>query len=347
MASVISKEGEGVLSQDITAAVPPRRVPVRIWNTIHSRRPGIVLVLVAVVIVSQVTYSNFLTGANISAILTQNAPEGIIAVGMTFVIITAGFDLSVGSSYAFAAVVYPTLSQSHWIWLAALGAIGAALLGGVINAVAIVKFRVSPFIATLGTMNVILGIAMLYSHAQPVTGSGAGFQWLGTGHVLGVPVPIWIFAIVFVVGGAVLRFTVYGRNIYGIGGNEQASHLAGVRVGLNRGVAYIMVAGLAGLAGVITASMLGSGEANIGTNTALSTITMVVIGGTALSGGEGAMWRTLVGVLIIGGLTNLFESLSVNSNWVDVATGGILIVAVAMEQLSGRDPFKAFRRAKV
>lgn len=331
----------------------PSETPVKARTPVSSRRRrpvqitqfGIIGVVVLVAVVADLVSPGFLSVTNISLILSQNAAEGIVAVGMTFVIITGGFDLSVGSTYALSSVVFAELSVNHHaVWIAVLGALAVGVLIGCGNAIIIVLLRVNPFIATLSSSFIILGIAILYTNAQPIMGAGAGFDTLGTGSLFGIPNIIVILVAVFIFGGFVLRFTIYGRETYAIGGNPEASRLSGIRVGWVRGRAYIMVGLLAALAGVLIASQMGSAEASIGGTVALDTIAMVVLGGTLLSGGEGAMWRTGAGFLILSLVTELFNRLAINSSWVEIVKGAILIVAIAAGQLAGRHPLKIFHR---
>jgi ribose transport system permease protein len=286
---------------------------------------GIVIVLAVLMVTGQILYSSFLTLGNVSNVISQNASVGIVAIGMTYVIIGQGFDLSVGGIYALSSVL-----------LGAAAALGAGLAAGLINAAVVARVKVNPFVATLGSGFVFSGMAYIYSNSAPISVSKPGFQWLGAQSMLGVPVAIWTLVVVTLIGAFVLTLTAYGRNIFAIGGNPEASRLAGVRVGLVRGSTYVITGVLAALGGIMITSQIGVGQANVGGNLALDSIAMVIIGGTSLSGGEGAVWRTIIGFLVLSGVTNLLQSLGIGSSWQSVATGAILVGAVSIDVISGR-----------
>jgi ribose transport system permease protein len=279
---------------------------------------GIVIVLAVLMVTGQILYSSFLTLGNVSNVISQNASVGIVAIGMTYVIIGQGFDLSVGGIYALSSVLYPGVAANHSVLLGAAAALGAGLAAGLINAAVVARVKVNPFVAT------------------PISVSKPGFQWLGAQSMLGVPVAIWTLVVVTLIGAFVLTLTAYGRNIFAIGGNPEASRLAGVRVGLVRGSTYVITGVLAALGGIMITSQIGVGQANVGGNLALDSIAMVIIGGTSLSGGEGAVWRTIIGFLVLSGVTNLLQSLGIGSSWQSVATGAILVGAVSIDVISGR-----------
>jgi ribose transport system permease protein len=295
---------------------------------------GIVVLLVAVLIVGRIVYDGFYSGSNLRAILSESAPLGIVAIGETFVIICAGFDLSVGAIYAIGATVFAMVGNKHPWELAGGLALLIGLALGSLNGVVVTRLKVNPFIATFGTGSIYGGGVLLLTNnaAYPL----GRFSGLGVGRWGPVPVSVIVLAVLMVIGGVILKSTVYGRRLYSVGGNDEASHLAGLRVNLIRGGTYAISGVLAAFAGIMEASLLGNGQGNIGPNTALDAIAIVVIGGTALLGGEGAMWRTAVGLLIIGILDNIFFSLALNANWQTVVTGLILIAAVAFDMLVRR-----------
>jgi ribose transport system permease protein len=295
---------------------------------------GIVLLLVILLILGGVVYDGFFTSANLSSIVSQSAPLGIVAIGMTFVVIAAGFDLSVGATFAIGATVFAAVGADHSWLIAGCAAIGLGLLLGLVNAVVVTRLKVNPFIATLGTSSVYGGAVLLVTDNKAYVLTR--YDGLGTGNLGVVPISIIVLVVLFVIGHLLLRTTVYGRNVYAVGGNDEASHLAGLRVALIRGSTYVLSGGLAAFAGIMQASRLGSGQGNIGGTTALNAIAIVVIGGTALLGGEGAVWRTAIGLLIIGILNNVFFSLALSANWQTVVTGVILILAVAFDVLARR-----------
>ncbi|MCE0765100.1 ABC transporter permease [Pseudonocardia kujensis] len=303
-----------------------------------ASRYSMVGVLVLLVIAASVLYPGFLRGANIGNILTQNSAVGLIAIGMTFVIISGGFDLSVGATYALGATLFAGLTLATGsIVVAGLGALAAGVIVGLVNGLVVARLGINPFVATLGTSSVVSGIAYIYSNSSPfIVNSVPEFQDLALSTIAGVRLPIWILVIVFVVAGFLLAKTTYGRNIAAVGGNYEAAWLTGLRVkGLNASV-YVLTGVLSALAGMMDASRLGVGQADVGGAMALDAIAIVVVGGTSLRGGEGAIWRSAVGLLILATLTNVFYSLNVSQNWQLIAKGCIVVAAVAVDALVRR-----------
>lgn len=292
-------------------------------------------VLVALVVIASILYPGFLKPANIGNLLTQNAAVGLIAIGMTYVIISGGFDLSVGATYALGATLFAGVAQQTGsLFLAAVVALAAGVIAGTVNGVIISRLGINPFVTTLGTSSVIGGIAYIYSNSSPFIVNDPAFQNLALSTVAGVKLPIWILVISFVIAGLVLAKTTFGRNIQAVGGNYEAAWLSGLRVkGLNASV-YLLTGVLAALAGMMDASRLGVGQADVGAAMALDSIAIVVIGGTSLLGGEGAIWRSAVGLLILATLTNVFYSLNVTQNWQLIAKGLIVLIAVSIDAIA-------------
>lgn len=294
-------------------------------------------VLIVLVIVATILYPGFVRPQNLSDILTQNAAEGIIAVGMTFVIISGGFDLSVGSVYALGGCVFAGVTKDTGsVAIGGLAALSAGVAAGAINGFLVARLKVNAFVATLGTASAISGLAYIYSHSAPLVVAGATFQNLALTQIAGVPLPIWILLAIGLVGAFLLSQTSYGRNVSAVGGNEQAGLLSGLRVPWLTASAYVMTGVLAAFAGMIDASRLGVGQANVGGTVALDTIAIVVVGGTSLRGGEGAVWRSAVGLLILATMTNVFYSLNLDQNWQSIAKGIIVVAAVALDVLVRR-----------
>ncbi len=292
---------------------------------------AMVWILVSLAVTAQVLYPGFFDIGNIKNLLAQTAPEGVIAVAMTFVIIGGSFDLSAGAILSLAGTLFASMAV-HDISLIVAGIISILIAGlaGLCSGIAVTRFRVNSFIATLGTASIFSGATLLYSHSAPFS-PGTGLGTLGLGSALGVPIAVLILAAVALVGGLVLHGTVYGRSVFVIGGNSDAARLAGLRVGTIRGGTFVISGVCAGLAGIILASRTGVGQAGMDDTAALNTITMVVVGGTSLFGGEGAMWRTATGVLLIGVVNNLFDSMALSSGLRLIVTGGVVIAAVAVD----------------
>ncbi|MCW6510596.1 ABC transporter permease [Lichenifustis flavocetrariae] len=292
---------------------------------------GVVWAFVILLIGSTILYPRVFDPTNVKNILSQSAPVGIVAVGMTFVMIGGGFDLSVGSIFALGAVVFGHLADPLGLWGAAGAVLVASTICGIINGLIVTKLRVNPFVATLGTGSAFGGYAFIYSNAAPQVPNDFNFQYLGTESWLGWPISIYILIAVFLAGAFVLARSVYGRSIYATGGNTEAARLSGIPTDVLRASTYVMTAICSGIGGVILSSRLGVGQADMGGSIALDSIAIVVIGGTSLLGGEGAMWRTAIGLLIIATLTNVFDSLAINNNYQLVAKGVIVIGAVALD----------------
>lgn len=296
------------------------------------RRYGLLALLALLVSVSEYLYPHFLYWQNVRNILSQNALVGIVAVGMTFVIITGGFDLSVGSIYAAGATVYASLAVAGWPVAAAAGmTLLVGIIAGLVNGLIVTRLRVNPFVATLGTMTAYSGLALIYSNSSPFVVEDPGFTRLGRGTALGLQISIWLLLSFFAVGQFILSKTVYGRSVFAIGGNNEASRLAGLQTEWLRTSTYVLSGACAAIAGMIIASRLAIGQADIGGTMSLDAIAVVVIGGTSLLGGEGAVWRTAIGVLIVAVLTNLLDSLAVDANYQLVIKGVIVVAAVALD----------------
>jgi ribose/xylose/arabinose/galactoside ABC-type transport system permease subunit len=294
-------------------------------------------VFVAMVIVTAILDSTFLDRTNLLNLLLEWAPVGLMAIGMTFVIIAGGFDLSVGGTYAGAACLYA--GMVNWgapVPIAILAVLGAGIGAGIVNGGIITRLDVNPFVATLGTGFMLRGLALVTTAATPIIVDESSFQWIGAGKWGIFPIPAVILVVALIVFAFILARTIYGRSIYAIGGGNEAARLSGLRTDLLRTSTYMLSGFMAALAGVIIASRLSSGQANIGENIELDVITVVVVGGTALSGGEGAIWRTAVGLGILAVLGNAFDRLQVDTFWQIVIKGGIIVFAIAADSFAKR-----------
>jgi ribose transport system permease protein len=299
-------------------------------------RYGMVIGLVALIVVTAALDSSFLQVNNLLNLLRQWAPPGLMAVGMTFVIISGGFDLSVGGTYAAAAVLSAALALIMPIPAAIALAVlmGAGI--GLVNGAVITRLEVNPFVATLGMGFIVTGLTEVISNAHPIMVEDPAFQILGGGDFLGIPIPGILLIIALLVGGVVLARSVYGRYVYAIGGGDEASRLTGLRTRSVRTLAYVITGALAALAGCVIASQLGEGQGDIGINVELGVITIVIVGGNAVSGGEGAMWRTATGIGILAILGNAFDHLQVSTFWQEVIEGCIIIAALAIDSYGKR-----------
>ncbi len=274
----------------------------------------------------------FLTASNLLNILEQTSINAIIAVGMTYVIISAGIDLSVGSIVAFSGVVLAGSLQ------AGLPMPAAVLLGlltgvscGLVNGILVAIGRLPPFISTLGMMSVARGAALLFTGGRPVSGFGEGFRSIATGDFLFIPMPILIMGAVYLTGQILLTRTKFGRYVYAMGGNEEATTLSGVNVPFHKTVVYGFSGLMSGLAAVVLTARLNSAQPIAGMMYELDAIAATVIGGTSLMGGEGSLLGTLVGALIMGVLRNGLNLLGVSSFLQQIVIGSVIIIAVLVD----------------
>jgi ribose transport system permease protein len=275
---------------------------------------------------------HFLTVSNLLNVAEQATIIAIIAVGMTFVIITAGIDLSVGSVLAFAGVVMASALHSGVpLPLALLIGLGIGLFCGLVNGLLITIGRLPPFIATLGMMSVARGTALMFTEGRPVSGFSEGFRSLATGEVLGVPTPVVIMIVVYVTAYFILARTTLGRYTYAIGGNEEAALLSGINVKLYKTLVYGLAGMLSGLAAILLTARLNSAQPIAGMNYELDAIAATVIGGTSLLGGEGTVVGTLIGALIMAVLRNGLNLLGVSSFIQQIVIGSVIIVAVLID----------------
>ena len=316
-----------------SVAVPPPRRVTRARATALLQRQGALVALVIVCIFGAVRYYAFATPENVLNVLRQNSMLGLVALGMTFVILTGGIDLSVGALLAVAGVVAASMAPSGTVAAVAAG-IGAAALLGLINGLLITKARIQPFIVTLAMLIAARGAALAITAEQSVRVDRAatGLTWLGRGEIGPVPVPVALFVLAYAVGWLVLRYTRFGRYVYAIGDNEEASRLMGLKVDRVLIGTYALSGALAGLAGVILAARLGAGQPVAGTGWELDAIAAVVVGGTLLTGGQGGAAATLIGVLFLGVIFNLFNLEGTISPWWQwVLRGGFLLGVILVQ----------------
>lgn len=295
---------------------------------------GIVFALIFLMIVLSVLNSNFLSYNNIMNIVLQGSINGLLAIGMTYVVLTGGIDLSVGSIVAFSGVVSAGMvtgdSGMPVLAAVAVGVLAGGALGFV-NGFVISKLNVAPFVATLAMMTIARGLTMVYSNGNPISGLSKEFKFLGGGEILGIPVPVIILILAFIICAVVLQKTRFGRYIYAIGGNETAAHVSGIKINRAKIAVYTICGLLSGLAGVILSARVSAGLPLAGTSYELDAIAAVVIGGTSLAGGRGRLWGTLIGVLIIGVLGNGLDLLNVSSYYQMIVKGIIIVAAVLFD----------------
>lgn len=297
----------------------------------------------------------FLSSINLFNIMRQISITGLLAIGMTFVILTAGIDLSIGSLVAFAGLVAAAIAKGglqdrftvgedgigYGVAAAAMGAIAVGIAGGYLQGLAITKLKVPPFVVTLGGMSAFRGAALLFAAGGPISGFQPDFTWWGQGKIGPVPVPVIIFLLAAVLAHIVLRYTRYGRQVYAVGGNPEAARLSGLNVNRVITSVYVIMGFFAGLSAFVLAARLNSAEAVAGTGYELTVIASVVIGGTSLFGGSGTVFGTVIGAMLIGVLLNGLVLLNVSSYIQQIIIGVIIVLAVSF------DTFAKSRRGRV
>lgn len=293
---------------------------------------GLLIVYALLVIALSLLSPYFFSVNNFLNILVAVSIIGIIAVAMTVVIVSGGIDLSVGSVVALTGTAVAQLSHKMPTPAAALVALLLGTLIGALNGVAVTRIGINPLIATLGTLSIARGLAFVFSGGLTQTIDDERFGFLGQGFVLGIPFPVIVMLLLFLLVAWVMRSTVFGRSLYAVGGNAQASRLAGLPVRQLQMTVYILSGFSAALGGIFLSSQLGAGAPQAASGIELSVIAAVILGGTSLSGGKGTIGGTLVGVLILGTLNNGLTLLNVSSYYQEVARGAVLLIAVGLDQ---------------
>jgi len=344
----MAQEARAVEVQAAAEAADKRK---RLFSAL--RAAGIVVGLIVLFgILNALTHGDFLAPNNVLNILRQIAVIAVLAAGQTFVIITAGIDLSVGSLIALTGVLMAgTLAGNAnpiaGVFLAIAVGLGVGGAAGAVNGLPVVKFNLPPFITTLAMLDIARGLAFLYTGGRPIeidnavfNSVGSGFLLPGLGHLIkipGIPTSVLIMLAVIVVGQFVLTQTRFGRYVYAIGGNEEAARLSGINVAGVKLSVYVISGALAGLASLMLAARLSSGiPQSGGGDELLNSIAAVVVGGTSLAGGRGSMTGTFVGALLIGMLYNLMNLLNVQSYAQDVVLGAVILAAVLLDELRRR-----------
>ena len=302
------------------------------------QRQGALIALLLVGLLASLRYDNFLTEANLQNVLRQNSMLGLVALGMTFVILTGGIDLSVGSLVAVAGVIAALLAGQGAL-VAIVAAIAVTTLLGLTNGLVIAKARIQPFIVTLAMMIAARGLALVVTDETSVRINGVveGFTWLGRGKIGPLYAPVLIALAAFAIGWIVLKYTRFGRHVYALGDNEEAARLMGLNVGRVTLGVYALSGALAGLAGVILAARLGAGQPTEAVGWELDAIAAVVVGGTLLTGGKGGVGSTIIGVLLLGVILNIIKAEGLSSWWQLVLRGVFLLfVVIVQNRLSSR-----------
>lgn len=292
---------------------------------------AVLILLGAVIIALAILSPSFFTFGNIVNILNQNAPLLIIAAAGTFVIISGNFDLSTGAIFGVAGVVAAWLAVTFGnVWLALLAAPIVGIVLGSFNGIVITKLRIHSFLATLASSMIFTTIAVLITGGSLITVTTEGFTWLGRNRIGGIFVAVFLMLIVVAVFWLLLSRTVFGRHVYAVGGNAEAAELSGIKVDKIRVIVFTLSGLAAGIAAAIGVSRIASGQPLAGQGLELGAIAAVILGGTSIYGGVGAVWRSLAGVLLMALIGNGFDLLNLNPQLKDMVTGFIIIAAVAL-----------------
>jgi ribose/xylose/arabinose/galactoside ABC-type transport system permease subunit len=308
-----------------------------------------IIFLILLILIFSSLHPRFLHPLNIFNVMRQISITGLIALGMTFVIIVRGIDLSVGSLIALCGLVGAVIAKgglverfsvgldtelaNPWYWALA-GSVLIGLLAGTLNGVCITKLKVPAFVVTLGGLSAYRGTALIVSDGGPISGFNEAYRWIGQGKIGMVPIPVIIFLVFIVLCHIVLKYTVYGRYIYSVGGNPEAARLSGINIDLIITSTYIITGFFVGLSAFILSARLNSSEAVAGMGYELNVIAIVVVGGTSLFGGMGSILGTIIGAMLFGVLQNGLVLLNVSSYIQQIIIGIILVLAVTFDKFS-------------
>lgn len=291
------------------------------------------LILLIITIAASFIAPRFLTFSNLTNVTRQVSMSAILACGMTFVILTGGIDLSVGAILGLSgALSAAVLSSTGSLLLAVATGLVVGLVCGLVNAFFITHYDLPPFIVTLATMTLLSGSTLLFTKGAPIAIKNSAYKFIGKGEILGIPLPIIILIVIYVIAFFVLTHTSFGRNVYAIGGNKEATRLSGINIKLNEASVYAITGLLCGIAGIILTARLGSAGPEAGKGYELDAIAAVILGGTSLSGGQGFILPTVVGALILGMLSNILTLMNVNPFVSGIVKGVVILVAIVIDK---------------
>ena len=322
-------------SSGMEAARVPSPRPA--WSPAHFLRQN-AIGMVALVLVVAVAIGNpaFVSYFNIANMLSQWAPAGLMAIGMTYVIIAGGFDLSLAAGFSFCAVVAAVAGQDHAPAIAFLAAMLAGCAIGLANALLIARFDINPFITTVGTGFIVTGITFVLTGNAAFMVSDPGFGTLGAGRIAGMPFSGILLVALMAISAFLLARTIYGHVLYAVGGNPEASRLSGLRVPIIVGSTYVLLGALTGIAGFISASQLSSAQANMDPNILFDVLTIVIVGGTPLGGGVGSIGKTVIGLIIIATISNGFVLLDISPFYQNIIKGVLIVGALVLDSVLKR-----------
>ncbi|EGC81620.1 MULTISPECIES: ABC transporter permease [Anaerococcus] len=301
----------------------------------ENQNLGTIAALIILIVFVSVLNPAFLQVNNLLNLMRQLIINGFIALGMTFVILTGGIDLSVGSTLAFTSAIFAGLLQNGMnTGLAILITLALGLCLGLINGLLITKGKLAPFIVTLATMTIFRGLTLVYMDGRPISGpkDNFAFQFLGKGQVFGIPFQVILFLIVYIVLSTLLNKTSHGRKIFAVGGNEKASFISGIKIDKVKVLVYVISALMAVVSGLVLTSRLNSAQPTAGSAYEMDAIAAVVLGGTSMTGGSGSLTGTLIGILILGVLNNGLNLLGVSSFYQQIVKGVVILIAVLIDR---------------
>ena len=301
----------------------------------ENQNLGTIVALIILIVFVSVLNPAFLQVNNLLNLMRQLIINGFIALGMTFVILTGGIDLSVGSTLALTSAIFAVLLQGGMpTILAILIALGLGLILGLVNGILITKGKLAPFIVTLATMTIFRGLTLVYMDGRPIAGpkDDFAFQFLGKGQFFGIPFQVILFIIAYLILWILLTKTSYGRKIYAVGGNEKASFISGIKIDKVKILVYVISALMAVLSGLVLTSRLNSAQPTAGSAYEMDAIAAVVLGGTSMTGGSGSLTGTLIGILILGVLNNGLNLLGVSSFYQQIVKGVVILIAVLIDR---------------
>lgn len=292
-----------------------------------------VLILLVICVFATILSPSFLSVTNLFNVFKQITVAGIVGCGMTFVILTGGIDLSVGSILGLSGVLASgVLVATENTFLAIAVALMIGILCGSVNGFFVSICEIPPFIATLGMMTLLRGVILVYTKGSPIPIKVDSYKFLGKGSIVGIPVPVIILILVFLLAHYILTQTSYGRSVYAVGGNREAARLSGIRVKANEFLVYALNGLMCGIAGLILTARLGSAQSTSGTGIEMDAIAAVILGGTSLSGGVGFVLPTVVGAMIMGIIDNILTLMNVNPHATSIVKGAVILIAVLVDK---------------
>jgi len=316
---------------------PRLEVGARLRRLAAAREFALLIMIAIIVVIMTAISPHFMSMANFRAMGAGLVPTGILVVGMTYLLVSGGFDLSVGSVLALTSTICAYLMAAGWgIPAAVLATLIVGTLIGLVNGGLVTGFGINPLVATLGTMSAARGIALVMTEGFSVSNLPPGFGAVGNVNVLGMPGIVWIMLALVLLGDVGLRYSGFFRQIYFVGSNEQSARLSGIDVTKVRLVAYGLTGLLAAVAGILLASRLMSGTPTAGAGLELQVLAAAVIGGASLKGGEGSVLGAFLGAVFVALINNAMTMLAVSIYWQMIVTGGVLVAAVAIDMLGRR-----------